>query len=166
MRHSGTWWRAIVLALAATAAAVDAPGAAQNMIGRQSQNEGMLALPAPGPVTIDGDLKEWDWSGRIWVFADSAVRSRYSVEAAALWDKDNLYLAARWKDPTPLFSLIDPAVNPNEGWKEDSWQMRIATADRTLWITTWYFTPRQQPVLHIAYWKERRDSRAGQTPCS
>jgi hypothetical protein len=135
--------------------------AAENMIGRQSQNEGMNVVPAPGAVTIDGDLKEWDFSGRIWVFADSAVRERYSVEAAAMWDKENLYLAAKWKDPTPMFSLIDPVSNPDEGWKEDAWQMRILT-DHPLWITTWFYTTKKQPALHIARWKNPTNERDGQ----
>ena len=39
--------------------------AAENMIGVQTQNEGMTAVPAPDNVVIDGDLSEWDWSGRI-----------------------------------------------------------------------------------------------------
>ena len=129
-------------------------GQALNQIGRQSQNEGMLAVPAPGKVTIDGDLQDWDWSGRIRVFADTAVRDRYSVEAAAMWDKDNLYLGAKWKAPLPMFSMVDPNFEPESGWKADSWQMRIATADQRLWLTTWYFTPRKQPVMHIAYWKQ------------
>ncbi len=135
--------------------------AAENMIGRQSQNEGLVVVPAPGAVTIDGDLKEWDFSGRIWVFADSAVRERYSVETAAMWDKENLYLAAKWKDPTPMFSLIDPANNPDEGWKEDAWQMRVLT-DHPLWITTWFYTTKKQPVLHIARWKNPDNERDGQ----
>jgi hypothetical protein len=137
--------------------------AAQNMIGRQSQNEGMLVVPAPGKVAVDGDLKDWDWSGRIWVFADSAVRERFSVEAAAMWDKDNLYLAAKWKDPTPMFGLIDPAINPNEGWKEDAWQMRVLT-DHPLWLTAWYYTTQKQPALHIARWKDPTNERNGTDP--
>ncbi len=135
--------------------------AAENMIGRQSQNEGMLVLPAPGKVSIDGDLGDWDWSGRIWCFADTSVRNRYSVEAAGMWDKDYLYLAAKWKDPTPMFSLIDPALNPDEGWKEDAWQMRVLT-DRPLWITTWYYTAKKQPVMHFSYWKDPNNERLGQ----
>ena len=149
------------LILCAAALSVFSAHAAENMIGRQSQNEGLLVVPAPGAVTIDGDLKEWDFSGRIWVFADSAVRERYSVETAAMWDKENLYLAAKWKDPTPMFSLIDPANNPDEGWKEDAWQMRILT-DHPLWITTWFYTTKKQPVLHIANWKNPTDERDGQ----
>ncbi len=87
------------LILCAAALSAFSAHAAENMIGRQSQNEGMLVVPAPGAVTIDGDLKEWDFSGRIWVFADSAVRERYSVEMAAMWDKENLYLAAKVERP-------------------------------------------------------------------
>ena len=148
----------VVIALALLQGPV---GAAENMIGRQSQNEGMVVVPAPGKVTIDGDLSDWDWSGRIWCFADIGVRSRYSVEVAGMWDADYLYLAAKWKDPMPLNSLIDPSINPNEGWKEDSWQMRLLT-DQPLWITTWYFTPKKQPVMHFAYWKDPNNERQGQ----
>ncbi|NQT51724.1 hypothetical protein HQ576_06730 [bacterium] len=138
-----------------------AAGPAGNMIGRQSQNEGMVVVPAPGKVTIDGKLDDWDWSGRIWCFADRTVRSRYSVEVAAMWTPDALCLAAKWRDPTPAFSAIDPDFNPGDGWKSDAWQMRVKT-DRTLWITTWLFTARKLPVMHIAYWKNEGNSRDGQ----
>lgn len=123
---------------------------AQNMIGRQSQNEGIKVLPTKGKVTIDGNLKDWDFSGRIWVFADSNVRSRFSVEVAAMWDKDNLYLAAKWKDPTPMFSMVNPEFNPQEGWKSDSWQMRVQT-DQISHITTWYFADKKMPAMHVTH---------------
>ncbi len=122
----------------------------QNMIGRQSQNEGLNVLPVPGAMTIDGDLADWDWSGRMWVFADTGVRTRYSVEAAAMWDAEYLYLGAIWKDPTPMFNMIDPAFNPNEGWKSDCWQIRILS-DRIGHLTTWHFTGGEQPVMHVNY---------------
>ncbi|HUT10477.1 MAG TPA: sugar-binding protein [Thermoguttaceae bacterium] len=134
---------------------------AENMIGQMSQNEGILVLPVPGKVVIDGNLKDWDWSGRVWMFADAAVRERYSAEVAAMWDAENLYLAAKWKDPTPMFSLVDPAINANDGWKSDSWQMRVEAGDRTLWVTTWYYTVRKQSALDLAYWNNPNDSRGG-----
>ena len=62
--------------------------AAENMIGRQSQYEVIQVLPAPRPVKVDGDLADWDWSGRIQVFADYGLRDRFSTETAAMWDKD------------------------------------------------------------------------------
>jgi len=152
--------------LALLACALSAPGAlaadAQNMIGRQSQNEGILVLPKPGPVTIDGALSDWDLSGRIWVFADRDVRSRFSAKASAMWDETNLYMAFQWKDPTPMYSMVDPAFNPNDGWKSDSVQLRVSTSDQNTWLTTWYFTGKKMPVLHVAKWQDRNNSRAGQ----
>ena len=78
-----------------------------------------------------------------------------------MWNDSALYLAAKWKDPTPMYNTIDPDFNVEDGWKSDSWQMRVLT-DRTCWITTWYFTPKQMPVMHIDYWKNEADERAGQ----
>ncbi len=150
-----------VLAVGLLATAVPA-AEPQNMIGRQSQNEGILVLPKPGDVTIDGNLDDWDWSGRIWVFADKNVRSRFSAEVAAMWDGEYLYYAAKWRDPTPMFSNIDPAFNPESGWKSDSIQLRVRTEDQASWLTTWYFTKEKMPVLHVAHWKDMRNSRKGQ----
>jgi len=137
--------------------------AGENMVGSQSQNEGLLVVPKVSDVTIDGKLDDWDFSGRIWSFADKAVRQTYSTETAAMWDKDALYVAVKWKDATPMFSTIDPAFDPNDGWRSDAIQMRIATPDQTSWLTTWYFTPHKQPVLHRAVWKDPKDSRKGTT---
>ena len=57
----------------------------------------------------DGDYHEpHNDAIREQVFADIDLRSRYSVEAALMWDAENLYLAAKWKDPTPMYSTVDP----------------------------------------------------------
>ncbi|MBN8525525.1 MAG: hypothetical protein J0M02_09330 [Planctomycetes bacterium] len=133
-----------------------------NMIGNQSQNEGLPAVPAPAQVAIDGSLAEWDLSGRIWVFADSSIRSRYSAEVAAMHDADHLYIGVHWKDPTPMHSTIDPQIDPGSGWKSDSVQMRIDAGEMVSWLTTWNFAPKQQPVLHIARWKDIANERKGQ----
>jgi len=57
-----------------------------HMVDNQSRNRGMLAVPAPKSVKIDGHLGEWDLSGRIASFADFQSRSEYSVETALMWD--------------------------------------------------------------------------------
>ncbi len=135
---------------------------AANMFGGQSQNEGMTAVPKRGDVTVDGKLDEWDFSGRIWMFADKSVRDTYSVEVAAMYDADALYLGMKWRDATPLFNLVDPQFNPENGWKSDSIQMRVASPDQTTWFTAWQYTTRRQPVLHTAVWKESANARGGQ----
>jgi hypothetical protein len=78
------------------------PGKPSPMMGRQSHNEGVRAVPVPGPVKIDGVLSDWDLSGRIWSFADTGLRDTFSVETAAMWDKDYCYLTFVFRDATPL----------------------------------------------------------------
>jgi len=128
----------------------DLSASSGNMVGNQSQNEGILVLPTPGEIVIDGKLDDWDLSGRIWVFSDKGVRDRYSVKISAMWDQDNLYLAARWQDPTPMNSKVDPDFNPENGWRSDSWQMRFLT-DHKSHLTTWYFTEKKLPVMHVSH---------------
>jgi hypothetical protein len=143
--------RIAVVAAAAMLAAVLAPaatGETTNMIGGQSQNVGIPVVPAPGKVTIDGDLKDWDLSGRVWAFADKSIRSRYSAEVAMMWDAANLYVAIHWKDPTPMFNLVDPAFNPSDGWKSDAVQLRFRT-DRISHFTCWYYMPKKMPCIQM-----------------
>jgi hypothetical protein len=151
MNMTHTYFCTSALLLALTLASVfDLSAAPGNMVGNQSQNEGILVLPAPEKVVIDGELGDWDLSGRIWVFSDKGVRDRYSVKISAMWDQDNLYLAARWNDPTPMTSNVDPSFNPENGWRSDAWQMRFLT-DRKSHLTTWYFTEKKLPVMHISH---------------
>ncbi|MDB6168461.1 MAG: hypothetical protein JWM88_1325, partial [Verrucomicrobia bacterium] len=135
--------------------------AQEHMVGRQSNNMGLLVLPKPGPVKIDGDLSDWDWSGRIHSFADWDIRETHSVETAAMYDAENLYLAFKWRDPSPMLSAVNPEFNPNDGWKSDAVQMRMHT-DRNLWITMWYYTAGKMPVMHLSYWTSDDQSKAGQ----
>ncbi|MCL1856101.1 MAG: hypothetical protein FWF84_00430, partial [Kiritimatiellaeota bacterium] len=135
--------------------------AAENMIGRQSQNEGILAVPAKGPVTIDGDLADWDLSGQIWSFADIAVRENFSVKTAAMWDKDYLYLAYVWKDPIPMLSTVNPDYDPDKGWVSDAIQMRVTAGGQTSWLDTWYHTPTRRAVFQYSYWKDEGSDTKG-----
>ena len=151
----------IVSALLAGAIPAMSVSASENMMGRQSQNEGMEVLPVVKPVVVDGNSDDWDTSGRIWVFADKSIRNRFSVEMSAMWDKDALYIGAKWKDPTPMYSTVDPAFNPSEGWKSDAIQFRLSSEDQSTWLTTWYFTPKKQPILHQFIWKDRSNERLG-----
>ena len=131
------------------------------MIGRQSNNVGIRAVPAPGSVTIDGSLSDWDLSGRIWSFADVGIRDRYSAETAVMWSKEYLYIAFRFRDPTPLINTINPAFDPQSGWKGDAVQLRFIT-DWPLWITLWRYTAGNQSAMLHAFWKDPDNDNLGQ----
>lgn len=134
---------------------------AENMIGRQSQNEGVFAVPAPGAVTVDGELNDWDLSGQIWSFADLAVRDRFSVRSAAMWDAEYLYLAFLWKDPTPMFSTINPDYDQDKGWISDAIQLRVVAGGQTSWLDTWFHAPTKRAVFQYSYWKDESNDKHG-----
>ena len=139
--------------LAATMLALAAGGAEPEsaMLGRQTQNEGVTALPVKEPVRVDGKLDEWDLTGEIWSFADVEVRDNFSVRSAAMWDADNLYLSFRWRDPMPLNSSVDPDFDHRNGWRADAVQLRCQAGDQVSWITVWEFQGKAN--FHIDYWE-------------
>ena len=134
---------------AALCAALSA-SAAENMLLFQTQNEGFEAVPAPGAVAIDGDLADWDLSGRIWSFGDTSVRDSHSVRTAAMWDAQNLYLSFEWRDPTPMTSRVNPAFDPGRGWVSDAVQLRMLVGDRAFWATAWLYDRRVPTVAFDA----------------
>ncbi|HPM85276.1 MAG TPA: hypothetical protein PLF81_31455, partial [Candidatus Anammoximicrobium sp.] len=95
------------------------------------RHERLVAVPAPGPVTLDGDLQEWDRSGGIQSVYDPALADRFTATLAAMYDREALFLAAHVLDDTPLVNAHDPAVEPEIGWDGDAIQVRL-TADASL----------------------------------
>ncbi len=154
---------ALLLTAALAFAFPTARGAAgENVVGRQSQNEGITIVPAPQKVTIDGDLSEWDLSGRIWCFADLALREEYSTEIAAMWDEKYLYLGLQFRDPTPLHNVVDPKFSASSAWKSDSVQLRVMTGDRISHITAWHFTPQELACLYVQRGKSLKETFGGE----
>jgi hypothetical protein len=123
-----------------------------SVCAQQTNNYELRALPAPGKVTIDGKLTDWDLSGRILICYDlSHLLQTHSVKVAAMYDRNYLYLAFHFKDPTPMVNQIDPLTNPADGWKADAVQVRILANGRPMHITAWYYTNRKEPAMSIHY---------------
>lgn len=122
----------------------------------------ILAVPA-GKVVLDGDLKEWDLSAAIESAFDEALRPKFTVRLALMYDTQALYIGAHFADDTPLLNRHNPAVEPNIGWNADALQVRLCSdpsapyplpnsnSDRICHLTMWYFTDGKLPVLHIQY---------------
>jgi len=141
----------VLLGILALAGALHAQDA-ENMIGRQTRNEGFSAVPSRGKVVIDGKLDDWDLSGQIWSFADTSVRDSFSVKSAAMWDKDNLYLSFVRRDPKPLNSIVNPEFDPSRGWVADAVQLRVVAGKQPSWFTMWGFENGAKPAVHVYYW--------------
>ena len=123
----------------------------------QTENTGIRVLPAPGMVTIDGKVGDWDLSGGIFV-CDSVEtqRDHYAVWLHVMYDAQNLYVLAHFLDQTPL-------NNPGQtiadyGFAGDCLQMRFIFApatpnERTAHLTAWKGRDGQD-VIDLAYGKQ------------
>ena len=90
----------------------------------ETENLGLQILPAPGPVTVDGQFTDWDLSGSIFACGDvQHYRDKFGVWFSAMYDAKNLYLLARWSDDTPM---NNPGSTAGDfGWNGDCLQVRL-----------------------------------------
>ena len=138
-------------------------------------NQRIFVVPAPGPVTIDGKLDDWDLSGEILTYVVESSMGYQSAKTAMMYDRDAFYISCRVADPTPMLNRADPAVNPDFGWDGDAFQFRlcldpslgyplhIGGYDRNpnealVHMTLWYYTDKQQPVLHMKFGMDFHDA--------
>ncbi|MDQ2731171.1 MAG: hypothetical protein M3Y56_05895, partial [Armatimonadota bacterium] len=120
----------------------------------QTENHGIHAVPAPGPVIIDGSLDDWDLSGQTLMTYDiENLRDLYSGQVALMYDATNLYASIHWKDPHPMTNHHDPHYQGGKGWAADCVQLRFKT-DRVAHVTAWLYSDRQEPAINISYGSE------------
>ncbi|HUU31971.1 MAG TPA: hypothetical protein VMY69_07740, partial [Phycisphaerae bacterium] len=87
-------------------------------------NQNFFVVPAPGKVTIDGDLGDWDTScGYGPQYVDPALRDRNNVTWLAMYDAEAIYLGAAFNSALPYQN--DGGVN-NVWWQGDSLEFRIS----------------------------------------
>ncbi len=113
---------------------------AASAVATETENHTLPVLPAPGPVAVDGAVKDWDLSGGVFACGElEHLRDQFAVWFHAMYDAENLYLLARWKDPTPL---NNPENFGGHGFNGDCLQVRFimddGTPERTVtWWTMW-----------------------------
>jgi len=138
-------------------------------------NQRLFVVPAPGKVTVDGDLADWDLSGEIYTYVIEATADFQSARTAMMYDAEALYISSRVADPSPLLNKADPAVNPDFGWDGDAFQFRLCLdpglgyplkiggydrnpSEMLVHMTLWYYTDGKQPVLHLKYGMDYHDA--------
>ena len=112
-------------------------------LATETENIGLRILPAPGKMVIDGKDHDWDLSAGIFACGNvEEQRDIYAVRFFAMYDADNLYLLAKWKDPKPLSN--DQSSKGGHGFAGDCLQVRFITAFGT-------------PDEHVSHWTNWRD---------
>ncbi|HEY3322147.1 MAG TPA: PQQ-binding-like beta-propeller repeat protein [Planctomycetota bacterium] len=93
----------------------------------ETEHLNMQVLHAPGPVVIDGQVTDWDLSGGVFACGDvENARDKFAVWLHAMYDDKNLYILARWIDPTPMGNR--GSVKGDYGFNGDCLQFRVVTA--------------------------------------
>ncbi len=119
----------------------------------RTQNTLLRIVPAPGKVSVDGRLNEWDRSGQIFLCTDLELqKERRSAHAMGMYDSEALYLALDVRDPTPLHNPVNPNEQPGQGWRGDCLQVRLAIpaddGNKTVtFLDSWYYHKGQQAAL-------------------
>ena len=96
-------------------------------IVNKADHQAIHVVPAPGPVTIDGKLDDWDLSGANLMFLDESSKQAYSVNGAMMYDTDYLYISARVKDPTPMVNNYTFGGEVNMAWNADAIQVFLVS---------------------------------------
>jgi hypothetical protein len=125
-----------------------------------TENLDLPILPAPGKVAIDGQVKDWDLTGGIFV-CDNVHQNR---ETASLWlhamhDADNLYFVARFNDPSPL---NNPRAFPDAlAWQGDCLHLHLITRagqkDERVLHTTCYRDRNGKSVINVQYGRDFKE---------
>jgi hypothetical protein len=109
----------------------------------ETENLNMQILPAPGKVVVDGRFDDWDLTGGIFACSDvENLRDQFGQWFHVMYDAENLYVLARWKDPTPL---NNPGVKGDMGFQGDCLQFRTVTTDGA----------GKERTAHMTFWKLR-----------
>lgn len=137
-------------------------GSATGSWARQTDNHLLLAVPAPGRVTVDGDLAEWDLSGRIMICSDvENLLGQCGGAVAMMYDAEALYVGVDWDDPTPMVNNYDPRfdIDLRKCFHSDSIQCHFRT-DQERKVIGWFFTKGQTPgVCVLEGWFPWHDDR-------
>jgi hypothetical protein len=133
---------------------------------------------APAAVAIDGRLDDWQHGPGFLSFRDGTSSCPEWADGRMMYDDRHLYIAAHVGDPEPMRSVIDPAIDPADGWRGGSVQVRLSTDRAMGWPADGnaenYFSYRRlEPtasqqaaaqnlrLAHLTLWYHA----ASQTPC-
>lgn len=143
-------------------------------------------VPAPGQVTVDGSLAEWDLSGQFEVHCEPPYGDFYHVKAAMMYDQTHLYLSAVVGDPFPMRSVFSPhvdhklhgtggsvalrlSVDRAMGWPVHGEAQGVQTPfhvltdadrnDKLVFLVLWHYAAEDLACLDVRYGMDRHGKR-------
>lgn len=133
-------------------------------------------VPTPTDVVIDGDLSDWDLSGRFRSACESPYDALYHLEGAMMFDDEYLYVGAHVGDPFPMRSIVSPSMERNlyghggsvalrlsvdreMGWPARGEHFEYKRAppeahdlnDKLIFVVLWYCQAEDLACIHLRY---------------
>lgn len=120
-----------------------------------SFNSEIVAVPAPGAVTIDGKTADWDLSAGVFSYNDPLVASVHSVWTHFMWDAKGVYFLARFRDDTPCVNATR-GIDFGKSWRGDCYQARVVFDDGTgdehqMHIDLYHSTPDGRGYMNVKH---------------
>ena len=142
-----------------------------------SQFDAVQIVPAPANITVDGDLSDWNLSGRFRTSCEPPYGENYHLEAAMMYDERQLYIGAHVGDPYPLRSQIRPTEPAARHGAGGAVALRISTdrqagwpltavgdgerngrpaspadlSDKLSFVVLWFCEPEQKACIHLRH---------------
>ncbi len=98
-----------------------------------AEHGGITVHRAPAGVAIDGRLDEWTAAPGFRGTLDGSPGCPEWADGRMMYDETFLYIAARVGDPLSLRSVVDPKVEPGNGWQGGGLQVRVSTDRQMGW---------------------------------
>ncbi|MBA2117825.1 FecR domain-containing protein [Bremerella alba] len=142
----------------------------------ESQIQSVRIARADKPLDIDADLSDWNLSYRFHSTAKPPYAENYYLEAAMMYDDQNLYISAHVGDPHPMKSKILPSDPADQHGAGGSVALRLSTDRQAGWpveamnpsrrhgiihptdrseqlafVVLWYSQSLQKPCIHLRY---------------
>ena len=126
----------------------------------QTINHEINAVPAPGPVKIDGQLDEWDQSGGILCCKDvDTMLDEYATWFYMMYDRDAFYVAAKVTDKTPMVNVFNPNSEQLICHRGDTVFFRSQFEQKYTNFFVYYWSEQNRPAVVLAagrQWNEQQ----------
>lgn len=112
-----------------------------------SGSTSLFAVKARTPPTPGNGLQGWDPDSFAEVdYAPGFIGDRYSAKFGAMYDQNNLYIAAHFRGTRGIHNT-EPEMRQMGFWGGDDLQFRLSNGVKHVSVCGWYDSIRKQPAL-------------------
>ncbi|MDX2227408.1 MAG: FlgD immunoglobulin-like domain containing protein [Verrucomicrobiae bacterium] len=124
-------------------------------------------------ITKEPNLDDWKPELFMDLYEDVTLKDRFTVRMAFAYDSDHLYIAAQYRDDSPMVNKINPKLEAFSGWNGDAFQIRfvadssvtqpvdghIKNTKKVVHLTMWYFAQWKMSAVDVRYGMDYKENK-------